>query len=293
MRDVDDRDAEIVAQGLEQVDDRHAQRGIDHRDRLVGDDQFRVGQQRAGDRDPLQLAAGELVRITAAHLRERQADLAQGASSAASTSRPSPAPREPAPRQRADSGRALQRVEGLEGVLEDRLHLVHEAPCASAPRRSAADPHPSSSSAPLRRRLDVQDHPRQRGLAAAGFADDRQDLRAVAAASWKLTSSHGAIRRRDNRPPRVKVLLTLRKRRAATLMHVCPPLTAKQATRCSGASLDHGRGPRAGRPPSPADSADESGTRTADRRDWAARPQESLARASSPMRGRLEIRCLV
>ena len=62
VRDVDDRDAELVAQSLEQVDDRHPQRGIDHRHRLVGDDQPRAGDQRAGDRDALQLAAGKLVR---------------------------------------------------------------------------------------------------------------------------------------------------------------------------------------------------------------------------------------
>ena len=75
--DVDDRDAEVVAQRPEQVDDRHAQRGVDHRHRLVGDDERGLRYQRAGDRDPLQLAARELVREAAADLRERQADLLQ------------------------------------------------------------------------------------------------------------------------------------------------------------------------------------------------------------------------
>ena len=55
--------------------------------------------------------------------------------------------------------------------------------------------------------------------------------------------------------------------------------------------LEHGRDLAAGKPPSPADSADESGSRAADRRDWAARPPAPCCGASSPMRGRLAIRC--
>jgi hypothetical protein len=44
---------------LEQVDNRHAQRGIHHRDRFVSDDQRRIGQQGARNRDALQLPAGK------------------------------------------------------------------------------------------------------------------------------------------------------------------------------------------------------------------------------------------
>ena len=79
VRDVDDRHAEIVAQRAEQVDDRHAQRRIDHRHRLVGHDQRGPRDQRARDGDALQLAARQLVRIASAHLGQRQADLAQRA----------------------------------------------------------------------------------------------------------------------------------------------------------------------------------------------------------------------
>ena len=47
------------------VEDRGAQRGVDHRDRLVGDDQPRPEQQRARHHDALPLAAAELVRDSA------------------------------------------------------------------------------------------------------------------------------------------------------------------------------------------------------------------------------------
>ena len=77
MGDIDDRDAEIVAQRLEQVDDGHPQRRIDHRYRLIGNDQLRFGEQRAGNGDPLKLPAGKFMRITVAHFLQRQSDLAQ------------------------------------------------------------------------------------------------------------------------------------------------------------------------------------------------------------------------
>ena len=88
--DVDDRHAGAVAQAAEQVDDRHAQRGIDHRHRLVGDDQRRPRDQRARDGDALQLAARQLVRKASPHLGQRQADLAQRLVGGALRCRPSP-----------------------------------------------------------------------------------------------------------------------------------------------------------------------------------------------------------
>ena len=55
-------DAEPLLQILELVHDLGADRHVERRDRLVEHDQPRVGDQRAGDRDALALAAGELVR---------------------------------------------------------------------------------------------------------------------------------------------------------------------------------------------------------------------------------------
>ena len=70
VRDVDDGDAELVAKLLEQIDDRHAQRGVDHRHRLVRDDQLWLREQRPGDRRPLQLPAGQLMGIAPGDLRQ-------------------------------------------------------------------------------------------------------------------------------------------------------------------------------------------------------------------------------
>ena len=124
--DVDDRDPEVVAQRPEQVDDRHPQRGVDHRDRLVGDDQRRLRDQRAGDRDALQLAAGQLVRKAARTSASESPTLRSASSARASTSAVRPRIGEAARRHEEVAVDALQRVEGLERVLEDRLDLAHE-----------------------------------------------------------------------------------------------------------------------------------------------------------------------
>src|SRR5262245_28670700 len=48
--DVDDGEAVLIAQLAQQVHDRGAQRGVDHRHRLVGHQQRRLGDQRPSDR---------------------------------------------------------------------------------------------------------------------------------------------------------------------------------------------------------------------------------------------------
>ena len=47
----------------EQVEHLGLDRDVERRDRLVGDEQLGLERDRAGDADPLALAAGELVRV--------------------------------------------------------------------------------------------------------------------------------------------------------------------------------------------------------------------------------------
>ena len=63
VRDEQIRQVPLALQPLEQVDDLRLDRHVERRDRLVGDDEVRIGGQRARDADALLLAAGELVRI--------------------------------------------------------------------------------------------------------------------------------------------------------------------------------------------------------------------------------------
>ena len=55
--------AVLGLQALHQVQDLRADRHVERADRLVGDDHLRLEHQRPGQRDPLPLTAGELVRV--------------------------------------------------------------------------------------------------------------------------------------------------------------------------------------------------------------------------------------
>jgi hypothetical protein len=61
--DIEDAHTQFIPELFEQVDNGHAQGGIDHRNRLMGDQECRVGQQSPGDGNPLQLSSRELIRI--------------------------------------------------------------------------------------------------------------------------------------------------------------------------------------------------------------------------------------
>ena len=63
VRDEDVGEAEAPLQVAQQVEHLRLDRDVERRDRLVADDQLRLDRERAGDRDALALAAGELVRI--------------------------------------------------------------------------------------------------------------------------------------------------------------------------------------------------------------------------------------
>ena len=84
MGDHDDRAAVVVDEAAQELEDRAPVAGIERAGRLVGEDDLRPRDQRAGDRDSLLLAAGELCRTVAqpiaqpdpgrsiAHLRPRR-----------------------------------------------------------------------------------------------------------------------------------------------------------------------------------------------------------------------------
>ena len=65
VRDKQVGQAEPFLQLEHQVQDLRLHRHVERRDRFVGDDQPRVERQRAGDADPLALAAAEGMRIAA------------------------------------------------------------------------------------------------------------------------------------------------------------------------------------------------------------------------------------
>ena len=76
VADQDQRQPELGAQALEQLEDLRLHHDVERRRRLVGDHQRRPARERQRDHHPLALAAGELVRVGALDPR-RQADGAE------------------------------------------------------------------------------------------------------------------------------------------------------------------------------------------------------------------------
>ena len=122
---------ELVLEVVEQVDDLRLDRDVERRDRLVGDDQLRPQRERAGDPDPLALAARELVREAVVVLG-REPDALQQLLDLAAQLAPLASAVE-LQRVADDLADPLAGVERGVGVLEDHLHLAAQRP-QSAPR---------------------------------------------------------------------------------------------------------------------------------------------------------------
>ena len=69
VRDQDQRQPELFAQALEQLQHLRLHDDVERRGRLVGDHERRPAGERQRDHHPLSLAAGELVRVAATDRR--------------------------------------------------------------------------------------------------------------------------------------------------------------------------------------------------------------------------------
>ena len=226
---------------------------------------------------------------------QRQADLAQRLVGARSASRAGRRRRRSAGPSGTGSGRA--RFSGLKasnGFWKIGCTWRHEGDARRARRGSCARSVPRKRIVPRARRHDAEDHARQRRLAAAGLADDGEDLgRARLESEADVVDRRDAPAREAGRPSRTSWRHG-RARAAARHAVPPPPLTAKQATRWSGRELEHRPASRGGRCPS-----------ASGQRGWKRQPGGGSARlggapverlpsaSSSPMRGRLAIRCAV
>ena len=175
--DHDDAEAELLPQLEQQRQDLAADRGVQRRDRFVGDQQPRPQGQRAGDQHPLLLPAGEFVGVAQedpfrwAQTRLRERGGHQVGLAATVGVRGHPPVQTDALRHRLVDG--LPRVQRAGRVLQHHLHLTAQAPQrpARVDQRLAREAH-----LPRRRPLQAHEGPGQRGLARPGLADQRQDL---------------------------------------------------------------------------------------------------------------------
>ena len=175
VRDEDVGQAEVALQVLEQVQDLRLHGDVERRDRLVADDQLRVDRERAGDADALALAAGELVREAVVVLRVETDDLEQLLHAPLDLGVGADAVH--LERLADDEADALARVQRSVRILEDHHHLAaHRAHLGA---RELGDVAALEDDPPGGRLQQLHDAAGQRGLPAAGLADDAERLALV------------------------------------------------------------------------------------------------------------------
>ncbi len=126
MRDEEVRQPELLLELREEVDDLRLDRDVERGDRLVEHHHLGVQRERAGDADPLSLAAGELVREAVRVLRA-EADRPQQALDAQPTLLAAVEAVD-AERLGDDLAHRHPRVERRVGVLEDDLDVAPDGP---------------------------------------------------------------------------------------------------------------------------------------------------------------------
>ena len=167
MRDVDERDADVVLDRLQLELHLLAQLEVERAERLVEEQDLRLVDERAGEGDALLLAAGELPRLPP--LEAVQVDELED------RTRPGPSSLLAAQALAAEAERDVleDRQVGEERVaLEDRVHV---APV----RREPGHVLVAEEDAALVRLLEAADHPQRRRLAAARRAEQREEAAAL------------------------------------------------------------------------------------------------------------------
>ena len=161
---------ELRAQVQQQVEDLRLYGDVEGRRRLVADHHPGAVDERPRDGDPLALAAGELVRIVVEE-PARQAHQLHHLLRAPASGLPLSLHLEG---QGDDAADGFAGVQGGVGVLEDGL----DGPGDGEPVHRFDGPA-IDLQAPRGRPEQSEEHPRERGLAAAGLADQGQHFAAL------------------------------------------------------------------------------------------------------------------
>ena len=222
------RQVEPLAQVEQQVEDLRLDRDVEGGHRLVGEDELGVEGERPRDPDPLALAAGELVRVAAGVLAP-QADLLEVVADALVADL-AVAPvvlggrlgQQPLADEVADGHARVQRADRiLEDDLHPAAHVFLSTPCElrivlAVELRAAGG-----------RLLEAEQRAAERRLAAAGLADEAEDL-APADLERDVVDGPDVADdpAEDARPDRVVGLEVLDRR--ACLPPPCRPLLARR-----------------------------------------------------------------
>ncbi len=166
---------ELVLQLHQQVDDLRLDRDVERRHRLIADDQLGIERQRAGDADPLALAAGEFVRIGVHRLGPEAGAFEQRGDALAALGRRADVVHDQ--RLAHDLARRHARVQRGVGILVDHLHAppVGQHGLGS----EAGDVLAAHLDGAVGRLEQLQERAADRRLAAAALAHQAQRLAAA------------------------------------------------------------------------------------------------------------------
>jgi hypothetical protein len=159
---VDERDADVVLDPLQLELHLLAELQVERPERLVEEEDAWAVHERAGERDPLLLAAGELARLALAEPRERDEleHLLDAALHVVAAHAAAPKPERDVLEDRE--------VREERVALEDGVHVAFV-------RRQAAHVALAEQDAALRLLLEPADHPQRRRLAAPGRAEHGEE----------------------------------------------------------------------------------------------------------------------
>ena len=169
--DVEHAEVRLALQFGEQVEHPEADRHVEHRDRLVGDQQRRPRRERPGDRDALTLSAGELVRTPLDEVGREPHAVEQAVHLVVDLRLRHDVVQAQRPLEVVPDG--VVRIEGRERVLEHHPHLL---PVRAQRPAAARDRLAVEQDAAARRGLELGQDLRDRRLAAAALADEGDRL---------------------------------------------------------------------------------------------------------------------
>ena len=175
MRDEDEREMHLAGELREEIDDLRLDGNVESADRFVRDNELRLDRERAGDGDALALAAGEFVGILFDEPRCEPDLLHQFAHAPRQLAGGNLLVRLNRLGQRVVNGHA--RIQRGVGILEDHLEVrprLTQFRALQLLQMLSRQHHRA-----LGRRDELHDGATERGLAAAGFAHEAENLALV------------------------------------------------------------------------------------------------------------------
>ena len=192
VRDEQVAEAELACRSQQQVEDLRLHRDVERRDGLVADHQVGLGGERAGDREPLALAAGQLGRVARSAWRPRADRGEQLVARAARAARRATSVQAAAAPRRC---RATVKRGSSESYGSWNTICTARRSSAQLGATRAGTTSPWKRTLARRRPLEAEDQARGGRLARAGLAD-QADRRAAAAARTRRRPAPAPARTR-------------------------------------------------------------------------------------------------